>query len=233
MHHFIALLALLAVIPYSAFAAGAPATGCTTTAPEGQGYERNLPCCTHPDYDPATDGERCLAPVSRFDLVLKQFGFLRDDGAQFYYGSQQTIDLASVGAGEAFGNFVAAADLPAGRYVGIIPVAGRTVRTVVNVTIAGGRRCTLDTNYLMMDDSLPTCGAGEPNRSVTECLDADGDFGRFVDDHPMDVAYDPARGMTVRFGFWLDNGAVCDFSGSGDVTADFFDMPVLARVTAN
>lgn len=224
---------LLILLGNMALADGAPATGCATTAPATQGYERNLPCCTHPDYNPATDGTRCLGPISSFILQLRQFGFLREDGHIFYFGSPQSFDLASADAGAAFGNFVASADLPAGNYIGIVPVVGKYVAASINIRIPNGRRCTLSSAFDMMDSSLPQCTESMPNLGTMECIESNGTYGRFINDEMFNIAYDPARGMTVQFGFWLDNGAVCDFTGSGDVTADFFDMPVVARVTAN
>lgn len=227
------LLLLLLLFPFVAHADGAPATGCPTGAPDTQGYPRNLPCCTHPNYNPATDGTSCLAPVSSFNLVMKEFGFLRNDGVKFYFGSEQSFDLASVNAGAEFGQFVAGANMPAGTYVGIIPVVKSNVTATVDVTIPGGRRCTLDSTFPIFDESEPppACTADMPNLETLECTD--GEYGRFIDDHLFNIDYDPARGMTAEFGFYLDNGAICDFSGSGDVTATYFDMPVVIRVRAN
>lgn len=227
------VLLLLLLFPFLAQADGAPAIGCPTAAPDTQGYPRNLPCCTHPNYNPATDGTTCLGPVSTFSMVLKEFGFLRSDGVKFYFGSPQTIDLASVNAGAEFGQFVAGANLPAGTYTRIVPVVGQNVTANVDITIAGGRRCTLNDTFTMFDedDPPPACTGNLPDLETMECLD--GEYSRFIDDHEFSIEYDPARGMTAEFGFYLDNGAMCDFSGSGDVTATYFDMPVVVRVRAN
>ena len=212
---------------------GVPSTGCPTSVPAGKGSPRNLPCCTDPAYNPGVDGVKCYGPVSSFQLTIRQFGFLRDDGEKFLFGTERTFDLASASAGADVGAFASNAVLPAGRYTNVVFDVKRNVQLAVNIRIANGRRCTLNTTFPIVgeDPGTPACSAGLPSLATPECLD--GVYGKSIPDNEINVTYDPARGMNVGFGFYLDNGALCDFSGSGDVTAQYYDMPVIIRATAN
>ena len=227
------LAAALLLLPFAAQAAGVPATGCPTRAPADGGTQRNLPCCTDPAYDPAVDGVRCLGPVSRYEMTMEKFGFLRDDGQKFMFGSPQVFNIASATAGADVGAFASNVVLPAGHYIATIPYIGTFAQASVNIRIANGRRCTLNGPIKIIDKDPPpgACAADEPNDATHVCTS--GSYTHFIDDGGINVNYDPARGMSVAFGFYLDNGAVCDFSGAGDVTATYFDMPVVINVTSN
>ena len=152
------------------------------------------------------NGAVCQGPASMYKFGIVKFGFERDDGQIFYFGSPIEFDAASVTAGQTVANYLAGVSLPNGTYVAVRPVITQSQ------TIAGGPYALLDgggapltcqqaaTTQNRVDNGGHVC-ANDADYQCTE-----GTNWRVRDTSLGNMVISPTTQLTIKFDFDVSHG---------------------------
>lgn len=166
-------------------------------------------------------GGNCFVPAdTQYQFTIVSFAFEKSDGSIVTLGSETVFNAASADAGNAMGNFIAGASLPAGTYVAVRPTV-RTSITVNNsaVTTTDGRSCTAGAATGSFNDGgfMAVCAAGQPNAAVPACINASDSTLVSVRDTSLgSIVYNGSSALSISFTFNTGNGVMCTFApGAG------------------
>jgi hypothetical protein len=175
----------------------------------------STPCCATTNM---AGGGTCYVPAdTKFQFTIKSFGFENSIGTVTPLGTETAFNAASADAGNVIGNFVSGGALTTGTYVAVHPSI-RLNNTVVNntaVTTPDGLTCRAgETTSTFPSGGAPVCGAGEPNGSVQNCLQAaDNNIMEIFDNSLGTIAYNGTSALNISFTFNTGNGVECTFAG--------------------
>ncbi len=170
------------------------------------------------------NGDKCQAPASMYKFTIQKFGFERDDGQIFYFGSPLEFDAASVSAGQTVANYLSGAALPFGTYVAVRPIISIS-QTIAGgpYNVGGGMTCQqAQTTQNRVDNGGHVCA----NDADYQCTD--GGYWRVRDTSLGNMVISPTSTLTIKFDFdvskginYINNAGVC-----GAAIGDGVDGPV-------
>ena len=142
------------------------------------------------------NGDKCQAPASTYKFTIQKFGFERDDGTIFYFGSPIEFDAASVNSGQTVANYLSGVSLPYGTYVAVRPIIS------ISQTIAGGPFAVANvtcqqaaTTQNRVDSGGHVCA----NAADYQCTDAG--YWRVRDTSLGNMVISPTSTLTIKFDF--------------------------------
>ncbi len=180
-----------------------------------QGAPNNYPCCSDADY--SISSGYCMAPASTYQFTLDQFGFEKSDGTVVWTGSTTSFDAASVGIGQAMGNFISNAVLQAGTYVAVVV----KMHEAINVSTANvfeksnTYSCSLSTTGNWAGSYSACTAPGYPTAAnPSPCINGSLLIMRSTQLGNFTVTN--GQNKTVSFTFYPEEGAICHFPGGGN-----------------
>ncbi|MDE2028250.1 MAG: hypothetical protein KGK03_09105 [Candidatus Omnitrophica bacterium] len=187
---------------------------CTSVRSQ-QGAPNNYPCCSDANY--SVSSGYCMAPASTYQFTLDQFGFEKDDGTVVWTGSTTSFDAASVGIGQAMGNFISNAVLPAGTYVAEVVKMHEAINVSTSSVFEQSNTysCTLSTTgnwagtySACAAPGYPTAAHPNPCTNGSLLIMRSTQLGNFTVTN--------GQSMTISFTFYPEEGAICHFPGGGN-----------------
>ena len=208
----------------------------------------NFPLCSAGIPGAASDGNHyCLgAADTTYNITIVQVGFKRTDGQFFWFGTQQTVNVAAGATGSTISSYLNGIVLPNGTYTEIHAIVKmtQTVQSTAQFTIPGGGgvchagTVTADRGY---DNPSELCtGAGSMNvatpyqnniTATSGCVDpgSDNNYAGGSLSPPI-VITSPASSYTIHYNFDISKGityqtnaggTTCSIVGPGNMRPTF------------
>lgn len=157
----------------------------------------------------------CTGPASSYNITLEQITLIKsDDTTVDVLTDSWTEDLASVPSNSPVGDIAQDVSLAVGSYKGIIISLNRTISgTAAGFSTTDSYSCSGAFNSDLNFDgtpftSLPVCGTGEPNTTITDCRS--GNTAKYYYDIDLNYTGGP---LTYEITINADRAARCQFGG--------------------
>jgi len=204
----------------------------------------NFPRCSAGIPGAASDGNHyCLgAADTTYNITILQVGFKRADGQFFWFGTQQTVNVAAGATGSTIGSYLSGIVLPNGTYTELHAIVKmtQTVQSSAQFSIpVGGGVChagtiTADRGY---DNPGDLCAGrfAQPYQNTISatsgCVDpaSDNNYAGGALSPPI-VITSPASSYTIHYDFDISNGiayqtnargTTCSIVGPGNMRPTF------------